>query len=161
MTLSAKHRIGTARVTLRRAALAEIITLRYEVLRAGLPPESAAFDGDEEPATRHFGAFLDDTGENVGCLSLMERPFEGHPAYQLRGMAARADVARRGIGTALLRFARQEFGPALLWCNARREAVPFYQRLGWTIASAEFDIPTAGPHYRMAAPVAPLGSARG
>ena len=37
----------------------------------------------------------------------------------------------------------------MFWCNARLAAIPFYKKLGWKIASELFEIPTAGPHYRM------------
>jgi GNAT superfamily N-acetyltransferase len=68
-------------------------------------------------------------------------------------MATRADLARRGIGSALLRFAlgilRAERGPVVVWCNARLAAVPFYATQGWEVASEVFDIPTVGPHHVM------------
>lgn len=89
----------------------------------------------------------------MACASLMHRPWSGTPAYQLRGMATRADLVRRGIGRALLVFAedlvRRETPVRLLWCNARVAAVPFYTQAAWTIASAAFDIPTVGPHHAM------------
>jgi GNAT superfamily N-acetyltransferase len=140
-------------LTIRRAGIEEILALRHAELRPGLPRESADFDGDREPATRHFGAFLTGTGENVGCASFMLRPWAGEPAYQLRGMATRADVVCRGIGRALLGFADRELaretGVRLLWCNARTGAAPFYTRLGWAIVSDPFDVAGVGPHYRM------------
>jgi GNAT superfamily N-acetyltransferase len=145
--------VGARPVTLRRAALAEILPLRHRELRPGLPVAAAAFEGDDATATRHFGAFLAETGENVGCLSLMAAPWRGEAALQLRGMATRADLARRGIGSALLRFVEADVratgGPRLLWCNARLAAVPFYEGLGWTVASPRFDIPSVGPHHVM------------
>jgi GNAT superfamily N-acetyltransferase len=65
-------------------------------------------------------------------------------------MATRADVARHGIGRALLRLAvaelREHDGATLFWCNARVPAVPFYARMGWRVVSDVFDVPTAGPH---------------
>jgi GNAT superfamily N-acetyltransferase len=140
-------------LAVRAATLAEIMDLRHRELRPGLARHTAEFEGDDDEGTRHFGAFLAATGENVGCLSLMPRPWEGAPAFQLRGMATRADLTRRGVGRVLLRFAdeaiRAEGGPGLFWCNARVEAAPFYLRLGWAIVSDAFDIPGVGPHYRM------------
>jgi GNAT superfamily N-acetyltransferase len=133
-------------VAVRRAALSEIIALRHAELRAGLPRASAEFEGDHEPAARHFGAFLPD-GACVGCASFVPRPWHGEPAHQLRGMATRGDLVRCGIGTRLLAGAEEALraeGVTLLWCNARLAAVPFYLRLGWRIASGRFDIPTVG-----------------
>jgi GNAT superfamily N-acetyltransferase len=148
-------------VDFRPAQLGEILALRHEELRPGLPRASAMFDGDDEPTTRHFGAFLAATGENVGCASFVVRPFAsggGHPldgqaGVQLRGMATRSDLVGRGIGGALLAYAEcaleEPGGRPLLWCNARIGAAAFYEKVGWTIVSPQFDIPTVGPHYTM------------
>src|SRR5262245_40900364 len=137
-------------VELRRAALDEILSLRHAVLRPGLPRETAEFDGDAEAATRHFGAFLRETGDVVGCVSCMRRPHDGSDAWQVRGMATREDLAGRGIGRALLAFTlaalRAESGPRRLWCNARVTALRFWERAGWTVSSEVFDIPGVGPH---------------
>jgi len=37
----------------------------------------------------------------------------------------------------------------LLWANVRKPAVEFYRKHGWIIVSDEFEIPTAGPHFKM------------
>lgn len=139
-----------ADLELRRASLEEILSLRHAVLRPGLPLDTARFDGDDERQTRHFGAFLADTGEAIACVSCMRRPRDGADAWQLRGMATRADLAGRGIGRVLLAFALDalgaEGGPRLLWCNARVTALRFWEREGWAVASDVFDIPGVGPH---------------
>jgi len=137
----------------RRATLAEIFALRHAELRPGLPEETARFAADDEPGARHFGAFLPE-GACVGCASFVPRPWQGAPALQLRGMATRADLVRTGVGRALLRFAEEELAAErgarpLLWCNARVGAVGFYERLGWTVVSDVFDVPTVGPHRAM------------
>lgn len=137
-------------MTVRRARLDEILALRHAELRPGLPLETARFDGDDEPETLHVAA--EDDGAIVGCASFMRRPYDGRPASQLRGMATRADRRGEGIGAAVLRFGVAALGgdTALLWCNARIAAVPFYERQGWTVVSDVFDIPTVGPHHVMA-----------
>jgi GNAT superfamily N-acetyltransferase len=135
--------------------LAEIMALRHAVLRPGLPLAAAAFEGDDEPTTRHFGAFLP-SRETVGCLSLVRRPWRGAPAHQLRGMATAPAHAGRGIGRALLDMAARaveaESGLRLLWCNARTQAAGFYQRVGWEVVSGPFEIEGVGPHYLMRRP---------
>ena len=135
---------------LRRAKLEQILPLRHAELRSGLPLSTARFEGDDNPGTRHFGAFLRPTGENVCCVSCMRAPRAGADAWQVRGMATRGDLVRRGIGHVLLSFAvaalRAEDGPRLLWCNARTTALGFWAREGWTVASDVFDIPGVGPH---------------
>jgi GNAT superfamily N-acetyltransferase len=137
-------------VELRRATLDEILSLRHAELRPGRALDTAHFDGDDEPATRHFGAFLRATGEAVACVSCMRRPRDGVDAWQIRGMATRADLTGRGIGSVLLAFALEqlgaEHGARLAWCNARVTALRFWERAGWTVASDVFDIPDVGPH---------------
>jgi len=146
-------------VVVRRAGIGEILALRHAVLRAGMPLGAAHFDGDDESATLHVGAFLPD-GRVVGCASAMRRPFEATAeataavtpvagAYQLRGMATRPDLAGRGVGLRVLRAVESGCATGFLWCNARVPAVEFYRRAGWTVVSDVFEIPTAGPHRRM------------
>jgi hypothetical protein len=145
-------------VLLRVCRLDEILALRHRELRPGLPVEEAVFDGDDEPATRHFGAFRG--ADAVACASVMARQWQGTPAWQLRGMATRSDVVRRGLGSAVLRFVEAAgFDPPLLWCNARLVAVPFYERQGWTVASERFDIPGVGPHHVMVRQLGTCGAA--
>jgi predicted GNAT family N-acyltransferase len=138
-------------IIVRQADGSELIDLRHRVLRAGLPREEAMFAGDEKPTSAHFGAFAD--GVCVCCASFHLNEWEGKPAYQLRGMAT--DLAYRGMG---LGKAVLELGESTitadgkvpqLWCNAREIAVPFYKSAGWEIVSERFQIPTAGPHFRM------------
>jgi GNAT superfamily N-acetyltransferase len=135
----------------RIAALSEILPLRHAVLRPGRPEAEAHFDGDGEPETIHAGAFEDGTA--VACASLMSRPFDGAPAWQLRGMATSPDRQRRGLGRRLLAFLENRLHAAsavrLLWCNARVGAAPFYERMGWETVSGVFTIEGVGPHVRM------------
>src|SRR5262249_57409241 len=105
--------------------------------------------GEEAPSPRHFAVFMAANAAPVGCASFMAVPFEGAPAFQLRGMATRATCVRRGVGTALLRAAEPavvgESGVRLLWCNARLAAVPFYRRLRWEGVSDVFDVSAVAP----------------
>ena len=137
---------------LRRARVEELLDLRHEVLRHGLPRDAAMFDGDDALTTRHYGAF--DGGRAVGCATLMLNQWEGEPAWQVRGMATDARFRSRGLGAALLGMAEAELAEEgspvqLLWCNARVPAMRFYKKLGWTVRCEPFDIPTAGPHVKM------------
>ena len=135
----------------RIALIDEILPLRAAVLRPGLPLTRAAFDGDTEPTTMHFGAFEVDAV--VGCLTMKVAPLDGKPAWQLRGMAVSAEHRGTGVGRSLLDLAcvviqTREYA-TLVWCNARSSAVAFYQKQGWKIISDEFVIEGVGPHFRM------------
>ena len=58
----------------------------------------------------------------------------------------------RGLGgqvlEALLAHAAAH-GATRVWCNARLPAVPFYERAGFAVVSAEFTPEHLGPHVRM------------
>lgn len=133
------------------ADVEEIIDLRWRILRAALDRSTAYFEGDSEPTTRHVLADLN--ASVVGCVTILQRPWDGQPAWQLRGMAVEQGLQQHGIGTQLIaeveRIVRSDPHSLQLWCNARTPAIGFYQKLGWTIVGEEFVIPTAGPHFRM------------
>jgi GNAT superfamily N-acetyltransferase len=142
----------TVRPGVRRVAVDIILPLRHAVLRADLPASSACFAGDTAGSTIHLAALA--AGEPVACASFMEVPFDGESAYQLRGMATAPAWQGRGLGRQLLEHAElllRDDPIRLRWCNARTSALGFYAKMGWTVVSDEFDIPTAGAHRRMIA----------
>jgi GNAT superfamily N-acetyltransferase len=144
----------TATIAIHRVAVGEILALRHRILREGLPPESARFDGDDAETTCHFAAYASGTdGPLLACLSFMLNSWSHEPAWQLRGMAVDSSHQRRGVGRQLIAHAEEALArqgrTGLLWCNARLPAVGFYQKLGWTVVSDVFEIPTAGPHVKM------------
>ena len=135
----------------RRAALDEIFQLRWDVLRPGRARVAAEFPGDTAPETIHVGAFVN--GRNVGCATATRVNWNGDPAWQLRGMGIASDCQKRGVGQKLLtqleNLVRQASDIRVIWCNGREEAVGFYQKLGWRIASEKFHIEDVGPHYKL------------
>lgn len=145
----------TPRIAVRLAALDDILPLRHAELRPGLPRDAARFAGDDAADTLHVAA-VSATGEVLGCATLVAAALDGRRAFQLRGMATRADRVRQGIGTAVLRTAlamlRAREGDVPVWCNARLGAIAFYARLGWRVGSPTFDVAGVGPHRRMLAP---------
>lgn len=139
---------------------AEILQLRWDVLRPGFPRESAIFAEDDAPGAYHVAAY-DPDGIVRGCASFTPEPLPdepGTPAHRLRGMASDPAVRGQGYGIAVLDAGLAEAaarGAHLAWCNARTEARGFYEAQGWEIRGAEFHIETVGPHYVM---VRKLGS---
>ena len=146
---------GSARMTpeipCRRVTVEEILPLRHRILRAGLPFETASFEGDNDANARHYAVVSG--GEAVCCLSLVPSEWEGRPAWQLRGMATDGQVQGRGLGRGLLEMAvaeaRRDEPEWVFWCNARTSAIGFYEKLGWRVMSEPFDVLTAGPHVKM------------
>lgn len=136
----------------RIASRDEILGVRHAVLRPGKPLESAYFDCDVHPDTFHVAAESSE-GIIIGCATFAKSIWENQYALQLRGMAVIPAFQGKGVGKLLLDFAtqyiREHHIAALVWCNARASAFPFYTKNGWEFASDLFDIPGIGPHKKM------------
>ena len=138
-----------------------ILDLRHRILREGLPVEEACFEGDERCDTLHYAAFQSNesrlaAGKPIGCATFMMNSHKDVPAWQLRGMAVEMEHRSAGIGGKILAQAERQLPLCVeckdvrsLWCNAREPAVRFYEKNGWRVESARFEIPTAGPHFVM------------
>jgi GNAT superfamily N-acetyltransferase len=127
--------------------------LRREALRPGQTPAQVAFPGDEAPTTLHAAVRMGP--QIVAVASVMRDPHPRTPGqedWRIRGMATRADLRGRGLGGALLACCEthaRRHGGARLWCNARVGAREFYERAGFSVEGAVFEIPEIGPHYLM------------
>ena len=149
--VSETYSLGMRFIALQRVTADDILSLRHSVLRPGMHRSKAQYAVDDDPATLHFAAT--DFNHPLCCVTYVAGEWEGEPAYQLRGMATRADVRGRGIGRRLLAFSEKQILamqlPLLHWCNARSHAVGFYVSQGWSVASDEFMIETVGPHFKL------------
>lgn len=128
-------------VTLDRAAPEALVALRGRVLGPPGTTGGLSLPGDHADDTRHWVARRD--GQVIACASVM--PIRG---WALRAMAVAPEVQRQGIGAALLARVMADVADAM-WCNARLDAVPFYEASGWVVASPVFTIKDAGAHRRM------------
>lgn len=123
--------------------------LRRSVLRSGTPTTNVTFDEDEWPGVVHLALRVD--RDLVAVSTWIPRPYETHPAVQLRGMATATELQGSGLGGILLeagceRMARD--GVALVWARARDSALTFYGRHGFEIAGDGFiDATTELPHH--------------
>lgn len=127
-------------------AMAPLRALRGRVLRPGRPPSASVFPGDEAADTLHLAVFAPEDGPCVGIASIYHEN-----GLRLRGMAVDPDWQGKGVGALLIRRLQEVAGERDLdlWCNARVSALGFYEKLGWVIEGAEFDVPDVGPHYIM------------
>ena len=147
--MSAEALTGT--ITVEQVDAAATNPLRAQELRQGRPVE---IEEDEAPYTLHLAARIDG-GEIVGVVRLHPRDCPWRPgegSWQLRGMATDPRVRGHGAGRALVAegLARLSArGAQLVWCDARRPAVGFYERCGFTIVTEEYDLRPVGPHRGM------------
>lgn len=131
----------------------QAFAVRHPVLRAGKPLESCFFEGDDLPATQHFGAFVDKKLAGVVSVYVQKNSnFNQARQYQLRGMAVLDGYQKTGLGERLLteseRYIAGQNGD-LIWFNARESAVGFYEKMGYAKLGEPFEISGIGPHYIM------------
>ena len=127
----------------------------YALRAAVLRPDGGAITwaGDEDPATFHLAARIGQ--QLVGVVRFSPAPCPWRTAtdpWQLRGMATDAEVRGRGAGRAMVADGLvrvTERGGDLVWCDARVAAAGFYERMGFTVVTSEFDKPGIGPHLGM------------
>jgi predicted N-acetyltransferase YhbS len=141
----------TGTVTIERVEASATYPLRLQELRQGRPAE---IDGDDAPYALHLAARTDG-GEIVGVVRFHPRdcPWrDTEGAWQLRGMATDPRVRGLGAGRALVAEGLTRvsaLGAPLVWCDARKAAVGFYERCGFTIVTEEYDLRPVGPHRGM------------
>ena len=140
----------------------EVLPLRSAVLRNHLPEPQCVFPTDEIQGAFHLGYFLEDELVCIASFQPNDHPgqvtatsrLQAGEGYQLRGMATDPRYNGMGYGAAVVNFAKdhlKNLQASYLWCNARKVAVGFYEKLGFIVVSEEFDIPGIGPHFEMLA----------
>ena len=124
----------------------QMVTLRNEVLRKPLGLSFSHEELEKEKEEILIGAFDDD--KMLGCCMLVQ---EEPGTVRLRQMAVGNNLQGKGIGRALMIFAEniaRDRGFRKLTMHARKTAVGFYEHLGYSICSDEFEEVTI-PHYVM------------
>lgn len=124
----------------------QMVKLRDDMLRK---PLGLGFDENElegEKENMLIAAFEDE--DILGCCMLVE---ENPTTVRLRQMAVLNDLQGKGIGRALMNFAEslaRDRGYKSLSMHARKNAVGFYEKLGYKVNGDEFTEVTI-PHYVM------------
>lgn len=136
--------------------------LRHKVLRPHQNFDAVKYADDFSADAFHVGALID--GRIVGIATFareIHAPVEKiHPSknpYRLRGMATDFDFHGQGIGAAVMHFSFAQLRERqcdLLWCNARKIAFPFYEKLDFKYIGEMFEMPDIGPHKVMYKPLA-------
>ena len=124
----------------------QMIDLRMLILRTPLGLSFTKEDLEKEKEYILLGCFDDD--EMEGCCMLTETE---KGIIQLRQMAVLGGLQGKGLGKALMVFAEnvaRDAGYNKITMHARKSAVGFYEKLGYTICSDEFEEVTV-PHYEM------------
>jgi len=123
-----------------------MIKLREDILRRPLGLSFDEKELEEEKDNMLIGAFEDE--DMLGCCMLVE---EKPNTVRLRQMAVLNDLQGKGIGRALMSFAEnlaRDRGYKVMSMHARKNAVGFYEKMGYKVTSTEF-IEVTIPHYVM------------
>lgn len=129
----------------------ETYEIRLAVLRSGIELPYR-FKEDFEENTFHLGAFYDN--ELVGIATFINNCMDDfkEDQYQLRGMATLTKVRGKGFGKKIIEAAIEKLKAKkvnVLWCNARKEAIPFYEKLKFIKKGEEFLVDKVGIHSKM------------
>ncbi len=122
------------------------VELRERLLRIPLGLRFAKQEIEQEHNELHIAAF--DGRTLLGCVVLS--PF-GQSIMKMRQLIVDEPFQGKGIGTKLVRFTedlavRQR--AVSLFAHARKTAVPFYQKLGYSVVGDEF-IEVTIPHFKI------------
>lgn len=122
------------------------IQLRYSILRAPLGLNFSQEDLDNEKEHIHIASFEDD--DLLGCCMLTK--IDQH-TLQLRQMAVKANLQRKGIGESIVSFAEnigRDKGYRRIIMHARDTAIGFYEKFGYKVKGDQF-IEVNLPHHMM------------
>lgn len=125
---------------------AQMIKLRNEILRR---PLNLSFDDEELEKEKNdilIGAFEED--KMLGCCLLSKIDKD---SVRLRQMAVQNNLQGKGIGASMMNFAEniaRDYGYKKLIMHARKTAIGFYEKLGYSVVGKEF-IEVSIPHFMM------------
>lgn len=124
----------------------QMLQLRDAVLRKPLGLIFSAEELEQEKSNLLIAAYEDK--QMLGCCMLVE---EKPGTVRLRQMAVINDLQGKGIGKALMTFAEnlaRDRGYKRITMHARKNAIGFYEKLGYKTNGEEFQELTI-PHYVM------------
>ena len=111
----------------------KVLDIRHKVLWPDKSPEFVKVPEDEQG--RHFGLFQDD--QIVSVISL----FVTGDTIRFRKFATIKAYQNRGLGSKLLQFViddSRNLGYNTIWCDARADAMGFYEKFGFKKISDPF-----------------------
>ena len=114
------------------------LPIRHHVLWPNKTPDFCRVQGDEK--AYHFGGFFD--AQLISVISLYnDSAHTQNSAMQFRKFATLSAFQGQGIGSQLLQYAiryAQHKQAEILWCDARKSAIGFYQKFGFEVVGDAF-----------------------
>jgi len=115
----------------------QTVVLRDEILRKPLGLVFTSAQLEVEKDDFHVAGYYEDRLAACAVLHSCE-----DKKLKMRQVAVYESFQRRGIGQELIKETERvaiENGFNLMFCHARKTAVPFYQKLGYKIVGDEFE----------------------
>ena len=136
--------------------------LRQKVLLPHLQVEDCWFSNDTSSGSFHLGAYVGD--QLVGVASFYPEInesilYSGKNPYRLRQMGILPEFQKMGVARKLLDTGiayLQMKSCEVLWCQARKMAYPFYEKMGFQYQGEVFEIPEIGAHRLMCLDLPPM-----
>lgn len=129
------------------AEYTKALALRYKILRKPLGLQFTEAELAKDLFDNHLGLF-NSNGDIVACLILQGT---ANNRMKMRQVAVEDNLQGKGLGT-MLNQAAEDFARKknyeVMFCHARKTAVPFYKKQGYTIVGDEFTEVNI-PHYLM------------
>ena len=124
----------------------QMVNMRNEILRKPLGLNFSNDELENEKDEILIGAFEDE--KMLGCCMLIKMT---NKTVRLRQMAVMNNLRGKGIGRALMNFAEniaRDLGYRTITMHARKTAIGFYEKLGYSVVGEEFFEVTI-PHFEM------------
>lgn len=124
----------------------QMVKLRYEILRRPLKLNFSEEQLQEEKNDILIGAFEED--KILGCCLLTK---QDNNTVRLRQMAVANNLQGKGIGASMMNYAEniaRDAGFKKIIMHARKTAIGFYEKLGYTVTGEEFT-EVSIPHFVM------------
>ena len=124
----------------------QMVQMRIDILRKPLGLTFTSEELEKEKSEVLIGAFEDE--KMLGCCMLVKQDGK---TCRLRQMAVMNNLQGKGIGRALMNFAEniaRDLGYKKLSMHARKTAIGFYEKLGYSVTGNEFQEVTI-PHFVM------------
>jgi ribosomal protein S18 acetylase RimI-like enzyme len=112
--------------------------------------ENCVVDIDNSEDAIHLGTFDGERIVAIGSLFRSDTPKIAHTEkYRLRAMATDPEYRGQHAGEMLVRKAIEILRSKsidVLWCDARLNAIGFYEKIGFKVIDEVYEVPIIGPH---------------
>jgi len=128
--------------------------IRLNVLWPHKKKNNCYLKEDNLESTFHIGVFFNNRLISIGTFIKQKNILfdDKKEQYRLRAMATEKKFQKKSMGKKLILFAEKILKnkkTKLLWCDARKEAIPFYSKLGFQVQGEYYEIPKIGLHKLM------------